>query len=187
VRRQCQRPDCADVAAVAYSFDARRQLVVLDRLEQAVSPSGVLCSRHATAMVVPRGWWLDDRRIPVPTLFAPGVTNAPIPPERLVPERPATARAVRAPRVIPAGLPFESDDAPPAPDAAAEPAAPEAPETFALPEPSVVASSDPAPVPPQRRPAWMPSAENDQDEFGDVEVPMSPLLSRAFSGGNRRR
>lgn len=31
--------------------------------------SGVLCRRHADAMVVPLGWMLDDRREPVPRLF----------------------------------------------------------------------------------------------------------------------
>lgn len=31
--------------------------------------SGVLCRRHANAMVVPLGWMLDDRREPVPRLF----------------------------------------------------------------------------------------------------------------------
>ena len=30
---------------------------------------GVLCRRHADAMVVPRGWTLDDRREPQPRLF----------------------------------------------------------------------------------------------------------------------
>ncbi len=30
---------------------------------------GVLCRRHADAMVVPRGWTLDDRRDPQPRLF----------------------------------------------------------------------------------------------------------------------
>jgi hypothetical protein len=31
--------------------------------------AGVLCRRHADAMVVPRGWTLDDRREPQPRLF----------------------------------------------------------------------------------------------------------------------
>jgi len=30
----------------------------------------LLCARHADALVVPRGWTLDDRREPVPRLFA---------------------------------------------------------------------------------------------------------------------
>ena len=31
--------------------------------------AGRLCRRHANALVVPRGWSLDDRRQPVPGLF----------------------------------------------------------------------------------------------------------------------
>jgi hypothetical protein len=210
VRRQCQRPDCSDVAAVAYSFDARRQLVVLDRMDQAMSASGVLCNRHATALVVPRGWWLDDRRILVPTLFATAaaaVETAPAP-------RPvASPRQTRAPRVVRVGLPFDADadagehvaghvsdqvsdvegvralvpiDQPDSTVAAAgahldtatvgEPA-----DSPSMPPPEAIA---PAPV---RRPAWMPSTESDLDEFGDVDVPSSPLLLRAFSGGSKRR
>ena len=37
---------------------------ILER-EQA----GRLCRRHADALVVPRGWTIDDRRQPVPQLF----------------------------------------------------------------------------------------------------------------------
>jgi hypothetical protein len=32
---------------------------------------GLLCRRHADAMVVPVGWTLDDRREPMPRLFRP--------------------------------------------------------------------------------------------------------------------
>ena len=31
--------------------------------------AGALCRRHADALVVPRGWTLDDRREPAPRLF----------------------------------------------------------------------------------------------------------------------
>jgi hypothetical protein len=170
---------------VAYSFDARRQLVVLDRLDQAVSPSGVLCARHATAMVVPRGWWLDDRRIPVPTLFAPGAVNLPT----VVETTPAATavRTVRAPKVIPAGLPFETLDPADPTQAAVVDVAPANDVTVDSVEADSGETAHVETAAPARRPAWMPSADSDQDEFGDVEVPSSPLLSRAFSGGNRRR
>lgn len=36
-----------------------------------VDDHNVLCQRHADAMVVPRGWTLDDRREPIPRLFMP--------------------------------------------------------------------------------------------------------------------
>jgi len=71
--RLCERPGCSDVAAMAFGFDVDRLLVWLaprepdsDRLR-----AGALCKRHADAMVVPRGWTLDDRREPTPRLFRP--------------------------------------------------------------------------------------------------------------------
>jgi hypothetical protein len=109
VTRQCQRPDCADNAAVSYRFDAQRQIVVLDRLSDAsTSASGVLCARHASAMVLPKGWWLDDRRVARPSLF-----NGRLPPES---EPVAVAPKVRRPRrartvaeAPPETLPLEPD------------------------------------------------------------------------------
>ena len=69
--RQCQRPDCAEPASVSYSFDPSRQLVLLDHIRTGADAEGaMLCYRHAGTMVLPKGWWLDDRRQAVPTLFA---------------------------------------------------------------------------------------------------------------------
>ena len=69
--RLCERPGCSVPADVAYGFDADTLVVWLDRFEvdQGVR-AGVLCRRHADAMVVPLGWMLDDRREPVPRLFS---------------------------------------------------------------------------------------------------------------------
>jgi hypothetical protein len=69
--KQCQRPDCSEQASVAYQFDAKARVVVLDQLAGSLDPStGALCVRHAATMILPRGWWLDDRRQAVPSLFA---------------------------------------------------------------------------------------------------------------------
>ena len=38
----------------------------------------LLCARHADALVVPRGWTLDDRREPLPRLFAAPVDDRPL-------------------------------------------------------------------------------------------------------------
>jgi hypothetical protein len=56
---------------MAYGFDADRQLVWLAPREPDADGmrAGALCRRHADALVVPRGWTLDDRREPVPRLF----------------------------------------------------------------------------------------------------------------------
>ena len=69
--RQCERPDCSERATVAYRFDAGRRIVFFDHLRDGdPQAAGALCNRHAQVMVLPRGWFLDDRRVPVPRLFA---------------------------------------------------------------------------------------------------------------------
>lgn len=70
--RLCERPGCSVVADVAYGFVAEHLVVWLDGFHAAQgASSGVLCRRHADAMVVPLGWMLDDRREPAPRLFRP--------------------------------------------------------------------------------------------------------------------
>jgi hypothetical protein len=87
--RLCERPGCSEVAAMAFGFDVDRLLVWLAPREPDSDPlrAGALCKRHADAMVVPRGWTLDDRREPTPRLFRPTPDAA---------ERPGRARARRA-------------------------------------------------------------------------------------------
>ena len=55
---------------MTYGFDAEHLMVWIDSYDRVVTGlAGVLCRRHADAMVVPLGWMLDDRRDPVPRLF----------------------------------------------------------------------------------------------------------------------
>src|SRR5512143_2736246 len=68
--RLCERPGCSQVAEMTYGFDAEHLMVWIDAYDGvAHGRDGVLCRRHADAMVVPLGWMLDDRREPVPRLF----------------------------------------------------------------------------------------------------------------------
>jgi hypothetical protein len=68
--RLCERPGCSQVAEMTYGFDAEHLMVWIDSFDRvATGRDGVLCRRHADAMVVPLGWMLDDRRDPVPRLF----------------------------------------------------------------------------------------------------------------------
>ena len=61
-------------------FDASRRLAWFAPLDDEGSRHGSdLCQRHADAMVVPKGWWLDDRRVSSPQLFTPP-PNPPAPP-----------------------------------------------------------------------------------------------------------
>jgi hypothetical protein len=76
------------MALIAYGFDADRLLVWLAPREPDSDPlrAGGLCRRHAEALVVPRGWTLDDRREPAPRLF------------RAAPPKPGAGGSRRRPR-----------------------------------------------------------------------------------------
>lgn len=96
--RLCERPGCSDVAAMAFGFDVDRLLVWLSPHDPDGDPlrAGSLCERHADAMVVPRGWTLDDRR-ESPRLFRPDAVTAPGPGRS--PPRHRTAPAEPAPQL----------------------------------------------------------------------------------------
>ena len=142
--------------------------------DSPVDEPSVLCARHADAMVVPRGWTLDDRRENDLRLFKPRPSDpAPASPRRSArrststDERPEQLQIDGTGEISrPADLPDESlDDQP---DVADEPVE-AAPSTDAHPE---------AP--------WEPEFDHSDDLNGLLEV-TSPLLSRAFRGTDRRR
>lgn len=68
--RHCERPSCREAAIAAYFMDSSELLMTL---ENYVPIDGfhvnVLCRRHADALVVPRGWRIEDKRENVPRLF----------------------------------------------------------------------------------------------------------------------
>src|SRR5215468_10077720 len=100
--RLCERPGCGENASVAYGFDAERGTVWLEPLRPSAGPTGgVLCRRHADAMVLPKGWWLQDRRSDA-TLFTPAA----------VPSGPTyRPRRPRRRTVAPPSLPLDAADA----------------------------------------------------------------------------
>ena len=70
VRRLCERPGCAAPADVSYGIDKIALTVWVDnRAVPDREHAGRLCRRHANALIVPRGWTLDDRREAIPRLF----------------------------------------------------------------------------------------------------------------------
>lgn len=158
--RLCERPGCSEPGAIAYGFDADRQLVWLSPLDPDGdrNRSGTLCLRHADSMVVPVGWTLEDARDPMPRLFKPAPrTRAP----RATPRRSGHQRSRAAENdqqlaldeatvAAVTGLPSTADD----PDA-----------TVAIP--------------------WMPEFDID-DELGGALSADTPLLARAFRGVDRR-
>jgi hypothetical protein len=171
--RLCERPGCSDVAAMAYGFDVDRLLVWLaPRDPDGDDPmrAGSLCKRHADAMVVPRGWTLDDRREPTPRLFrSPPPVSEPAPSSRTRTRRARSADAESAateqlalddePR------PGEHEAAPTVAEVTGEPLADDDPDaTVAIP--------------------WLPTLD-DSDDLGGVLAARSPLLARAFRGTPR--
>lgn len=70
MRRLCERPGCAALAEVSYGIDNSSLTVWLDNTHIPEREyAGRLCRRHANALVVPRGWTVDDRRQAIPQLF----------------------------------------------------------------------------------------------------------------------
>jgi putative flippase GtrA len=115
VQRLCERPDCDDPASVSYGFDAASRMLWLDVLGPQGPAAGVLCQRHADAMRLPKGWWLQDRRADQALFPADATTTT---------KRPSAYR-VRRPRnrMLPSErLPIEADDVVSAAGAPAVPA-----------------------------------------------------------------
>ena len=78
--RRCSRPGCGALAVVLLGFDASRSLAWFAPLDDEGALHGSeLCHRHAESVRVPKGWWLDDRRVASPQLFDPP-PNPPAPP-----------------------------------------------------------------------------------------------------------
>ena len=69
--RRCERPGCSDQASIAYGMSNDTLTVWLQAVPDDAAPvrTGMLCRRHADAMIVPRGWTLDDQRESTPRLF----------------------------------------------------------------------------------------------------------------------
>jgi hypothetical protein len=130
--------------------------------------SGMLCRRHADAMIVPRGWSLDDRRESTPRLFRVGETAAQA--------APATRRK-RSKTLDPTEQLSFGDD-------------PDAPPTVEPGELVTVADlkTEPAPHadPDETQAIPWRFVYDSNDDLGGILAANSPLLSRAFRGGAKR-
>lgn len=158
----CERPGCSEPGAAAYGMVPEDLLFWISTLADApgADPS-VLCKRHADAMVVPRGWTLDDRREAQPRLFKP----------RPGPADAATSPAPRRRRhhVAPEGEQLQIDGTGEIPRPAAS-------DVAGLDDPGERDATAP----------WSPEFDESDDLGGLLEV-SSPLLARAFRGTDRRR
>lgn len=139
--RLCERPGCSEPGAAAYGMFPEDLLFWIAPLHDApVDDHNVLCQRHADAMVVPRGWTLDDRREPIPRLFMP---------QRPEPAAETSARASRRrpkPDPTEAGEQLQIDG------------------TGEIPRPTDSVPGEPASS------AWRPSFDEDDDLDGLLEV-----------------
>lgn len=93
-RRLCARPGCGAVAAATLRFEPTLReawLVAID--SDGPRTHGDLCSRHANALVLPRGWALhDDWRAP-----ADASAHTPIDPQSPAFEEPPAPMALAPP------------------------------------------------------------------------------------------
>ena len=167
--RLCERPGCSTPAEVAYGFDATHLVVWLDGFHAAQGArSGVLCLRHADAMIVPLGWMLDDRRELVPRLFKTEATVSPSPRRRA--KRPRSDRGPEPGDVLETvQLSLEAAGV----DVIIEVKSVE------------VKPVEPVPVEPvsvpDAVPAWTPTFDQSDDLSGLLKA-RGRLLSRAFNG-----
>jgi hypothetical protein len=146
---------------MTYGFDAEHLMVWIDAYDSvAAGRDGVLCRRHADAMVVPLGWMLDDRRDPVPRLFkAPANVTASV-------TRPRRSSSRHRDDTVQLELGVDVRTVETLDDDSAEPAEAEKPaEVEVLP--------------------WKPMFDHSDDLGGLLEA-RGPLLSRAFGGKERR-
>ncbi|MFZ4718929.1 MAG: hypothetical protein ACOYMR_05870 [Ilumatobacteraceae bacterium] len=156
--RLCERPGCSQPAEVIYGIDADRLTVWIEPYDGAAGyRAGVLCRRHADAMVVPLGWVLDDRREPVPRLFKPREAPAPA---KVKAKRQRSEGKDETGQLELGVVPPEEDD------------------TGSLPAPEVSMGKRDGASP------WKPVFDQ-SDDLDGLLTAQSPLLSRAF--GRRER
>ncbi|MGH9213154.1 MAG: DUF3499 family protein [Acidimicrobiales bacterium] len=61
--RLCARPGCSAAAGATLAYDYQARTTWLDPLTAEAHPMVYdLCDGHADALVVPRGWHIEDRR-----------------------------------------------------------------------------------------------------------------------------
>jgi hypothetical protein len=175
--RLCERPGCSERGAIAYGFDADRLLVWLIPLDPSVdrNRAGVLCLRHADAMVVPRGWALDDARDPTPRLFrTPAQARTPKP-------APRGAKRVEPPEGV---IVAEVVEQLPLAEATAGDEGDQRARTVA--EVTGVAAANVEDPDATVAIPWMPNFDESDDLDGLLDA-RTPLLTRAFRGGTRPR
>jgi hypothetical protein len=180
-RRLCARPGCGTAAAATLRFQpTQREAWLVDLDDSAARTEGDLCARHASGLVLPRGWQLHDERTQRETVVAP-TPHAP----RRVTTRGASVARARKRRT-------QRDD-PQLPDLVAVPAPESVPEPEQQPEPEPEAVVELVEVEVEvelevevvdadtSRPALEKEfSEPAREELNDALDAQTPLLRRAF-------
>jgi hypothetical protein len=165
VAKQCERPGCKEPAIAAYFLDSAELLMTL---ENYVPVDGMqvngLCRRHADALVVPRGWRIEDKRENVPRLF-------PVTPSSEKPKTKGTNSKKSEPKKSRAKLPR--------PSIFDELKNEKKEEEIVAPAVEVVVEDD-VELEETKAIPWSPQFDH-TDDLGGVLRPKGRLLSRAFN------
>jgi len=182
-RRLCARPGCSAPAVATLRFQSTERLAWLVELDDnSVRTQGDLCSRHAAALVLPRGWELHDEREPRP---APVETEPAVAAGAAVPVAGRRARTRRKPaeRNAAADSQLPGLDAANATAEAAD--ARESSEPAAEAESGATAEAQ-AEAAPSGAPRGVPAqfgtndTEEVDDQLDEILDARTPLLRRAF-------
>lgn len=128
-------------------------------VEAPIADASLLCRRHADAMVVPRGWTLDDRREVMPRLFNTRSLASSRPPVAKPKRRRSEAAATPRPEQMQIDGTGEISR-------------------------TVLAQAESDTPPADTPEPWQPEFDEDDDLDGLLQV-KSPLLARAFRGTDR--
>ena len=162
--QQCERPGCAQPAAVEYIIDPHSLLLTLQNYEVVKGERrSALCATHGDRMSVPKGWSIDDRREDPPRLFK--TPKSGVAPEKASAKKSATeTKTKKKPVVRPMLFQTDKQDAEKVEEVRAPAAKP------------VVRDAD---LEETKAMPWTPQFDR-TDDLGGVLRPKGKLLSRAF-------
>jgi hypothetical protein len=164
VAQQCERPGCAQPAAVEYIIDPHSLLLTLQNYEVVGDERrSALCATHGDRMSVPKGWSIDDRREDPPRLFK--TPKSGVAPAKASAKKSATeTKTKKKPVVRPMLFQTDKQDAEKVEEVRAPAAKP------------VVRDAD---LEETKAMPWTPQFDR-TDDLGGVLRPKGKLLSRAF-------
>ena len=162
--QQCERPGCAQPAAVEYIIDPHSLLLTLQNYEVVKGERrSALCATHGDRMSVPKGWSIDDRREDPPRLFK--TPKSGVAPAKASAKKSATeSKQKKKPVVRPMLFQTDKQDVEKVEEVRAPAAKP------------VVRDAD---LEETKAMPWTPQFDR-TDDLGGVLRPKGKLLSRAF-------